>query len=391
MIASTVDCPVPKRLSNRCFVSRRSPTRSGTAARRPRPSRGAGSRRSSSPRSRRAPPRSDPARSRCRSDTRSAPSSIVICGRVVEHRLDVPVVRLVVLALDRVHVGIPLARTAPPRRRPASTAGSTRRARPPPLPPSASRIRLAVSVVTCRQAPIRMSSSGRSFSKRSRIRASTPISPAAHAIRSRPCSREPQVLHIAIHASSTFLSRTIRRSETVHAAPRSPARSSRRPRSTRRAPPRARPPTPAAFVANASPSTRMPSARAATASGTIDIPTTVAPSCRSIRVSAGVSYEGPGERDVHALVDAILRSVPSSALADARAASDEIGIVNLRHVDERRRPVRVPPPGERVLAHEVHVVAQHHEVPGVDRRIERAGRGGEHHRLELRAPTTAAR
>ena len=44
---------------------------------------------------------------------------------------------------------------------------------------------------------------------------------------------------------------------------------------------------PAAFVANASPSTRIPSARAATASGTVDIPTTVAPSCRSIRVSAG--------------------------------------------------------------------------------------------------------
>ena len=47
-------------------------------------------------------------------------------------------------------------------------------------------IRFAVSVVTCRHAPMRMPSSGRSFSKRSRISASTGISPPAHSMRSRP-------------------------------------------------------------------------------------------------------------------------------------------------------------------------------------------------------------
>ncbi len=56
-------------------------------------------------------------------------------------------------------------------------------------PPAARvSIRFAVSVVTCRQAPMRMPSNGRSFSKRSRISASTGISPAAHSIRSRPAS-----------------------------------------------------------------------------------------------------------------------------------------------------------------------------------------------------------
>ncbi len=54
-------------------------------------------------------------------------------------------------------------------------------------PPAASvSIRFAVSVVTCRHAPMRTPASGCSFSNRSRISASTGISPAAHSMRSRP-------------------------------------------------------------------------------------------------------------------------------------------------------------------------------------------------------------
>ena len=54
-------------------------------------------------------------------------------------------------------------------------------------PPALSvRIRLAVSLVTCRQAAMRMPSSGRSAANRSRISASTGICRSAHSIRRTP-------------------------------------------------------------------------------------------------------------------------------------------------------------------------------------------------------------
>src|SRR5699024_2839160 len=55
------------------------------------------------------------------------------------------------------------------------------------------------------------------------------------------------------------------------------------------------PVTPAArLVTREAASTSSPSPRAATTSGTVDIPTRSAPSVRSMRISAGVSYWGPG-------------------------------------------------------------------------------------------------
>src|ERR671915_840764 len=54
--------------------------------------------------------------------------------------------------------------------------------------------RLAVSVVTWRQAPTVIPASGRSFSNRSRISDRTLISPLAHSIRSRPFSARPRSL-----------------------------------------------------------------------------------------------------------------------------------------------------------------------------------------------------
>src|SRR4051794_25927809 len=54
------------------------------------------------------------------------------------------------------------------------------------------RIRLAVSVVTWRHAPIRIPSSGRSRSNRSRIRRRTGISRSAHSIRRMPSDARPR-------------------------------------------------------------------------------------------------------------------------------------------------------------------------------------------------------
>ncbi len=60
-------------------------------------------------------------------------------------------------------------------------------------PPAASvRMRLAVSVVTCRHAPTRMPFSGFSASKRWRMEASTGISRSAHSMRPRPSAARPR-------------------------------------------------------------------------------------------------------------------------------------------------------------------------------------------------------
>src|SRR5215212_9330246 len=60
-------------------------------------------------------------------------------------------------------------------------------------PPAISvRVRFAVSVVTCRQTPMRRPANGRSRAKRSRIERSTGIPASAHAIRASPASAWPR-------------------------------------------------------------------------------------------------------------------------------------------------------------------------------------------------------
>ena len=56
----------------------------------------------------------------------------------------------------------------------------------------------------------------------------------------------------------------------------------------------------------------MPSARAGSTSGTIDIPTTVGAQPRSIATSVGVSYAGPRIAAVHALGTATPNAPPRS-------------------------------------------------------------------------------
>ena len=65
-----------------------------------------------------------------------------------------------------------------------------------------------------------------------------------------------------------------------------------------------------------------PAHRAAIASSTVDMPTASPPSVRSIRTSAGVSYDGPEQADVDALayLDALGRERLAQARAEARAS-----------------------------------------------------------------------
>ena len=199
-------------------------------------------------------------------------------------------------------------------------------------------------------------------------------------MRSRPARRQAEILHVAVHVSSL-----VRSSADDLSGPRPRVRSSRRPPSATAGTSSWETSTPAAFVANASPSTRIPSARAATASGTIDIPTTVAPAPAASASRPGSRTTGPSSAAY----------TPSrtwvSPVAEVRPRGGdrclgELRIVHGRNVDERRRPVGHPPSAQRVRPHEVQVIAQDHERPGQDRRVQRPRRGGEDHRAgaELR-------
>ena len=110
----------------------------------------------------------------------------------VGDRVEVRVVGVAVLAAAGVGRRSRTRRRAPPRRRPWSRAGCSPRGRPRAPPALSVRIRLAVSVVTWRQAPMRRPSSGRSRSKRSRIRRRTGISRSAHSIRRTPSAARPR-------------------------------------------------------------------------------------------------------------------------------------------------------------------------------------------------------
>ena len=105
---------------------------------------------------------------------------------VVDRGLDVRVVRVVVLALDREDTRCRTPRRARPRRRPASRAGSTRTARRPPRPPSASASgsRSRSSRAGTPRCGSRRAAAPRS--NRSRIAASTGICRSAHSIRRSP-------------------------------------------------------------------------------------------------------------------------------------------------------------------------------------------------------------
>ena len=124
----------------------------------------------------------------CSIVTRSPPSSIVIIGLPVEHRLDVRVVQRVIDATDRENGDVVTPTTS--RAAVASCVDNGFDAhRATSAPPAFSvRMRLAVSVVTWRHAAIVMPSSGFSFSNRSRMRCSTGICRSAHSILRRPSS-----------------------------------------------------------------------------------------------------------------------------------------------------------------------------------------------------------
>ena len=76
----------------------------------------------------------------------------------------------------------------------------------------------------------------------------------------------------------------------------------------------------AMFVTHEIARQRMPMCRAASTSGTVDIPTRSAPSVRSMRISAGVSNAGPEPRGVDALGAARARAGPPPRARAARSA-----------------------------------------------------------------------
>ena len=134
------------------------------------------------------------------------------------------------------------------------------------------------------------------------------------------------------------------------------------------------------LVTQERPRQRTPRCRAAITSSTVDIPTTSAPSARAMRISAGVSYDGPGEAQVHALArgDARLRARLLGDLAQVR-------VVGVGHVGEARAQRVLVGAGQRVHAREVDVVGEHHQLARLVVDVHAAGRVREHERLHAEA------
>src|SRR5829696_2672113 len=178
-MASIADCPVPKRSLNARSVSASLTATTGHARR---PS-------ASSARSRTSPvvvssvpprtPSSSSGRVACSAVSRSAPSSSVMRGA-----------RSTTAATPAAQsspacTSVPLAASAAATSACVANGFEAHSATAAP-PASSTRTRLAVSDVTCRQAPTTRLSSGRSRANRSPIERSTGIWPAAQSIRASP-------------------------------------------------------------------------------------------------------------------------------------------------------------------------------------------------------------
>src|SRR5581483_5642893 len=201
-------------------------------------------------------------------------------GTVVQHGVDVAVVRLVVLAPDREHVDIGLLAQ---RRRHVVLRGERIRGAQGDLGSSRGE-RLHEIGRLGRHVQARANANA--LERALLLEALADQAEHAH-LGGRPLDAlaplpgQAEVPHVAVHPapfdSTSAITRPIDRAIAFEARITSSWFTF----------------TPTWLVTKNSPSTRMPSARAGTASGTIDIPTTSAPARRSASISAGVSYDGP--------------------------------------------------------------------------------------------------
>ncbi len=143
--------------------------------------------------------------------------------------------------------------------------------------------------------------------------------------------------------------------------------------------------TPAArFVTHETARQRMPMCRAASTSGTVDMPTMSAPSTRSMRISAGVSNAGPSQ----AAYTPSPRSTPSRSAA-ARAAARSVRVVRVRQVRKARSEALVVRADQRRLPLEVEVIGDDDELPGLEVVVDRPDRVREHERAHAEQPEHA--
>ncbi len=107
------------------------------------------------------------------------------------------------------------------------------------------------------------------------------------------------------------------------------------------------------LVTSETPTTRMPTQRAAIASMTVDMPTAWAPSAPSMRTSAGVSYVGTQEPRVHALGEGHVLG-----RGGRPERGPQLGVVHRGQVQEARAHRVVVGAQQRCPAGQVEVVAR---------------------------------
>src|SRR5581483_8841939 len=200
---------------------------------------------------------------------------------VIEHRVDVTVVRLVVLAPDREHVDAGLLAE---RRRDVVLRGERVRGAERDLGPTRGE---RLDEVGRLGRHVQARTDADALERTLLLEALADQREHAHLGRRpldalAPLLGQAEVPHVAVHPapfdSTSAITLPIDRAIAFEARITSSWSTS----------------TPTWFVTKNSPSTRIPSARAGTASGTTDMPTTSAPARRSASISAGVSYDGPG-------------------------------------------------------------------------------------------------
>ena len=136
----------------------------------------------------------------------------------------------------------------------------------------------------------------------------------------------------------------------------------------------------AMFVTQEMARQRTPMCRAASTSGTVDMPTMSPPIARMKRTSAGVSYAGPSQ----AAYTPSSRSMPSRAAA-RQCLPAETRVVGVAHVREARAKRVLVRPDERRDALQVDVVGEHHERPRVEILADPAAGVRQHERADPEA------